>query len=92
MKLTLVIILLFDCQFVTSCYFAVLLVFFFSIEVWHLHRRARFICLCWVSVMQTDRLRGVIIIQYFDTYHDPELRLPVFLMELLDEGLTQFLE
>jgi len=42
--------------------------------------------------MQTDRLRRVIIIQYFDTYHDPELRLPVFLMELLDEGLTQFLE
>jgi len=77
------------CHLLLFCCFAC---FFFSIEVWHLHRRARFICLCWVSVMQADRLRGVIIIQYFDTYHDPELRLPVFLMELLDEGLTQFLE
>ena len=32
------------------------------------------------------------IVQYLGTYHDPELRLPVLLMELMDESLTQFLE
>ena len=32
------------------------------------------------------------IVQYLGTYHDPESRLPVLLMELMDESLTQFLE
>ena len=32
------------------------------------------------------------IVQYLGTYHDPELKLPVLLMELMDESLTQFLE
>ena len=32
------------------------------------------------------------IVQYLGTYHDPESRLPVLLMELLDESLTRFLE
>ena len=32
------------------------------------------------------------IVQYLGTYHDPELRLPVLLMELMDESLTRFLE
>ena len=32
------------------------------------------------------------IVQYLGTYHDPESRLPVLLMELMDESLTPFLE
>ena len=32
------------------------------------------------------------IVQYLGTYCDPESRLPVLLMELMDESLTQFLE
>ena len=32
------------------------------------------------------------IIQYLGTHHDPESRLPVLLMELMDESLTRFLE
>ena len=32
------------------------------------------------------------IVQYLGTYRDPESRLPVLLMELMDESLTQFLE
>ena len=32
------------------------------------------------------------IIQYLGTYHDPESRLPVLLMELMDESLTRFLQ
>ena len=32
------------------------------------------------------------IVLYLDMYHDPESRLPVLLMELMDESLTQFLE
>ena len=32
------------------------------------------------------------IVQYLGTYHDPESRLPVLLMELMDESLTKFLE
>ena len=32
------------------------------------------------------------IVQYLGTYHDPESRLPVLLMELMDESLTQFLQ
>ena len=32
------------------------------------------------------------IVQYLSTYRDPESRLPVLLMELMDESLTRFLE
>ena len=32
------------------------------------------------------------IVQYLGTYHDPETRLPVLLMELMDESLTRFLK
>ena len=32
------------------------------------------------------------VVQYLGTYHDPESRLPVLLMELMDESLTRFLE
>ena len=32
------------------------------------------------------------IVQYLGTCHDPESRLPVLLMELMDESLTRFLE
>ena len=32
------------------------------------------------------------IVQYLGTYHDPDSRLPVLLMELMDESLTRFLE
>ena len=32
------------------------------------------------------------IVQYLGTYHDPESRLMVLLMELMDESLTRFLE
>ena len=32
------------------------------------------------------------IVQYLGTYYDPESRLPVLLMELMDESLTRFLE
>ena len=32
------------------------------------------------------------IVQYLGTYHDPESRLPVLLLELMDESLTRFLE
>ena len=32
------------------------------------------------------------IVQYLGTYHDPESRLSVLLMELMDESLTRFLE
>ena len=32
------------------------------------------------------------IVQYLGTYRDPESRLPVLLMELMDENLTRFLE
>ena len=32
------------------------------------------------------------IVQYLATYHDPETKLPVLLMELCDENLTGFLE
>jgi len=32
------------------------------------------------------------IVQYLGTYHDLESKLPVLLMELMDESLTQFLE
>ena len=32
------------------------------------------------------------IVQYLGTYYDPESRLPVLLMELMDECLTQFLK
>ena len=45
---------------------------------------------------QECRLLSVIkhphIVQYLGTYHDPESRLPVLLMELMDESLTRFLE
>ena len=32
------------------------------------------------------------VVQYLGTYHDPDSRLPVLLMELMDESLTRFLE
>ena len=32
------------------------------------------------------------VVQYLGSYQDPETRLPVLLMELMDESLTQFLE
>ena len=32
------------------------------------------------------------IVQYLGTHYDPESKLPVLLMELMDESLTQFLE
>ena len=32
------------------------------------------------------------VVQYLGTYRDPESRLPVLLMELMDESLTRFLE
>ena len=32
------------------------------------------------------------IVQYLGTYHHPETKLPVLLMELMDESLTQFLK
>ena len=32
------------------------------------------------------------IVQYLGMYHDPESKLPVLLMELMDESLTHFLE
>ena len=32
------------------------------------------------------------IVQYLGTHHDPESKLPVLLMELMDESLTQFLK
>ena len=32
------------------------------------------------------------IVQYLGTYHDPQSNLPVLLMEVMDESLTQFLE
>ena len=32
------------------------------------------------------------VVQYLDTYYDPDTRLPVLLMELCDESLTAFLE
>ena len=32
------------------------------------------------------------IVQYLGTYHDPESKLPVLLMELMDESLTRFLD
>ena len=32
------------------------------------------------------------IVQYLESYQDPETRLPVLLMELMDDSLTQFLE
>ena len=32
------------------------------------------------------------IVQYLGTYHDPESRLPMLLLELMDESLTRFLE
>ena len=32
------------------------------------------------------------IVQYLGTYQDPESKLPVLLMELMDESLTRFLE
>ena len=32
------------------------------------------------------------IVQYLGKYHDPESKLPVLLMELMDESLTRFLE
>ena len=32
------------------------------------------------------------VVQYLATYHDPDTRLPVLLMELCDESLTAFLE
>ena len=32
------------------------------------------------------------IVQYLGTYHDPDTRLPVLLMELCNENLTSFLE
>ena len=32
------------------------------------------------------------IVQYLGTYHDPESKLPVLLIELMDESLTQFLQ
>ena len=32
------------------------------------------------------------IVQYLDSYQDPETRLPVLLMELMDDSLTKFLE
>ena len=32
------------------------------------------------------------IVQYLGIYNDPEFKLPVLLMELMDESLTQFLE
>ena len=45
---------------------------------------------------QECRLLSVIkhphIVQYLGTYHDPESKLPVLLMELMDESLTRFLE
>ena len=38
------------------------------------------------------RIRHPHIIQYIKSYEDPETRLPVLLMELLDESLTHYLE
>ena len=32
------------------------------------------------------------VVQYLGTYHDPESKLPVLLMELMDESLTRFLK
>ena len=37
-------------------------------------------------------LRHPNIIQYLDTYRDPDTRLPVLLMELMEESLTHYLE
>ena len=39
-----------------------------------------------------SRIRHPNIIQFLGTSHDPESRLPVLLMELMDESLTSFLE
>ena len=39
-----------------------------------------------------SRIRHTNIIQFLGTSHDPESRLPVLLMELMDESLTSFLE
>ena len=39
-----------------------------------------------------SRLRHPNIIQYLGSYPDPESRLPVLFMELMDESLTSFLE
>ena len=45
---------------------------------------------------QECRLLGAIkhphIVQYLGIYHDPQFKLPVLLMELMDESLTRFLE
>ncbi len=37
-------------------------------------------------------IRHPCIVQFLATYRDPETRLPVLLMELMDESLTKFLE
>ena len=39
-----------------------------------------------------SEIRHPHIVQYLGTYGDPEFKLPVLLMELMDESLTQFLE
>lgn len=39
-----------------------------------------------------SRIRHPHIVQYLGMWRDPELQLPVLLMELLDESLTKFLE
>ena len=52
------------------------------------------------SLMQTfqqvcrllSAIKHPYIVQYLGTYHDPVLRLPVLLMELMDESLTCFLK
>ena len=39
-----------------------------------------------------NAIRHPNIVQYLGTYQDPETKLPVLLMELMDESLTKFLE
>ena len=39
-----------------------------------------------------NSIRHPCIVQFLATYRDPETRLPVLLMELMDESLTKFLE
>ena len=39
-----------------------------------------------------NSIRHPCIVQFLSTYQDPETKLPVLLMELMDESLTKFLE
>jgi len=39
-----------------------------------------------------DTIRHPHIVQYLGTCHDPESRLPVLLMELMEQSLTRYLE